>query len=105
MEALPGAQCFVARQVVCAALESSCARFVLAPGRADTRQLEKSLSSRDHAYWRFGTGNLDSLWTIPRQQGLDVRDELLKFHERFYSANVMKLVVLGKGARTIAGLR
>jgi insulysin len=61
-------------------------------------QLEKSLSSRDHAYWRFGTGNLDTLWKQPRAAGLDVRDELLKFHQRHYSANLMKLAIIGKRA-------
>lgn len=60
-------------------------------------QLEKSLSSKNHAYWRFGTGNLDSLWTLPRAQGLDPREELLKFHRKYYSANLFKLAVLGKG--------
>lgn len=61
-------------------------------------QLEKSLSSREHAYWRFGTGNLETLWTSPRAKGLDVRDELLKFHRQHYSANLMKLAVVGKRA-------
>ena len=28
--------------------------------------------------------------------GFDIRAELLKFHEKYYSANMMKLVVLGR---------
>lgn len=32
----------------------------------------------------------------PEKQGLNIRDELLKFHDKYYSANIMKLVVLGK---------
>lgn len=60
-------------------------------------QLEKSLSSKNHAYWRFGTGNMDSLWTDPRQNGLNPRDELLKFHQKYYSANLYKLAVVGSG--------
>ena len=46
-------------------------------------QLEKSLSSRTHAYWRFGTGNYETLWTGPKAKGLDVREELLKFHRKY----------------------
>ena len=60
-------------------------------------QLEKSLSSRDHSYWRFGTGNMETLWTEPRKAGLDPRTELLKFHAKYYSANLYKLAVVGKG--------
>ena len=34
--------------------------------------------------------------TLPRQQGLEPREELKRFHEQYYSANLMTLVVLGK---------
>ena len=59
-------------------------------------QLEKSLCRASHAYSKFGTGNLETLWNKPRDMGLDIRAELLKFHEKYYSANMMKLVVLGR---------
>ncbi|CAG8555128.1 27983_t:CDS:10, partial [Dentiscutata erythropus] len=59
-------------------------------------QLERSLSNPNHPYSRFGSGNLYSLKDVPHQKGLDIRNELLKFHERYYSANLMKLVVLGR---------
>lgn len=59
-------------------------------------QLDKSLSDPNHPYSHFGTGNAKTLWDDPRARGVDVRDELLKFHDRYYSANVMKLVVLGR---------
>ncbi|KDN45284.1 hypothetical protein K437DRAFT_256623 [Tilletiaria anomala UBC 951] len=59
-------------------------------------QLEKSLSDPSHPYSKFGTGNLKTLWDAPRSKGKSVRDELLKFHDRYYSANVMKLVVIGR---------
>jgi len=42
-------------------------------------------------------GNKETLLTIPSQRNQDVREELLKFHERYYSSNVMALTVLGKG--------
>ena len=59
-------------------------------------QLEKTLSDPKHPFSHFGTGNYQTLWENPKGKGLDVRDELLKFHDRYYSANVMKLVVLGR---------
>ncbi|PWZ00255.1 hypothetical protein BCV70DRAFT_206508 [Testicularia cyperi] len=59
-------------------------------------QLDKTLSDPTHPYSHFGTGNYQTLWENPKSKGLDVRDELLKFHDQYYSANVMKLVVLGR---------
>ncbi|WFD22426.1 insulysin [Malassezia equina] len=59
-------------------------------------QLEKSLCDHSHAYSKFGTGNLATLWEEPRSRGVDIRDELLQFHAKYYSANMMKLVVLGR---------
>jgi len=61
-------------------------------------QLEKSTSSKSHAYWRFGTGNKETLWDAPLAEGRKIREELIKWYEENYSANVMKLTVLGKGA-------
>ena len=55
-------------------------------------QLEKSLSNPDHVYSKFGTGNAETL------NGSDVRDQLLKFHAELYSANQMKLVLLGRNS-------
>lgn len=60
-------------------------------------QLEKNLSSPDHPYHQFGTGNLETLEEAPGREGIDVRDELIKFHSKYYSANIMKLVILGRG--------
>lgn len=59
-------------------------------------QLEKSLCDPAHPYSKFGTGNAATLWDAPKAQGRDVRAELLQFHETYYSANMMKLVVLGR---------
>lgn len=33
----------------------------------------------------------------PKEKGVDIRAELLKFHSEYYSSNLMRLVVLGKG--------
>ncbi|KAI8904966.1 Metalloenzyme, LuxS/M16 peptidase-like protein [Powellomyces hirtus] len=59
-------------------------------------QLEKDLSNPNHPYRKFGTGNLETLRDIPAQKGLDIRKILLEFHDKYYSANIMKLVLLGK---------
>ncbi|KAG0345812.1 Insulinase (Peptidase M16) [Podila humilis] len=59
-------------------------------------QLEKNLSNPDHPYSQFGTGNLETLQDAPGREGIDVRDELIKFHSKYYSANIMKLVILGR---------
>ncbi|RHZ61218.1 hypothetical protein Glove_349g94 [Diversispora epigaea] len=59
-------------------------------------QLVKSvLSNPRHPYSRFASGNLMTLRDDPIKQGIDVRDELLKWYDRYYSANYMKLCVLG----------
>ncbi|XP_021361137.1 insulin-degrading enzyme-like isoform X2 [Mizuhopecten yessoensis] len=59
-------------------------------------QLDRSLAKPDHDYVKFGTGNKDSLDTLPKSRGQDVREELLKFHSKFYSSNIMALCILGK---------
>jgi len=33
----------------------------------------------------------------PKEKGIDTRNELIKFYEENYSANLMHLVVYGKG--------
>ncbi len=45
-----------------------------------------------HPYSQFTVGSLESLADRP---GSPVRDELISFYEKHYSANVMRLVVLG----------
>lgn len=59
-------------------------------------QVEHFLSDPGHDYYKFGTGNLDTLKTIPEDKGIDVREALLKFHEKYYSSNIMALTVLDK---------
>lgn len=43
------------------------------------------------------TGNKYTLKTRPLELGLDVREELLNFHSKYYSSNLMTLAVVGKG--------
>eukprot|EP00644_Phytophthora_capsici_P009578 jgi/Phyca11/533442/estExt2_fgenesh1_pg.C_PHYCAscaffold_130175 len=59
-------------------------------------QLERGLGNHKHPYHKFGVGNKETLSTTPMEQGIDVRDALLKFYKEFYSASIMKLVVYGK---------
>ena len=59
-------------------------------------QLSKSVSNPKHPYHHFSTGNLETLRDEPKKRGVDVRKEFIAFHDKHYSANRMKLVVLGK---------
>ena len=59
-------------------------------------QLLKHLADPAHPYHKFGTGNASTLREKPKEAGVDVREELLTFHRTWYSANRMKLVVLGR---------
>ena len=58
-------------------------------------QLQRTTASKEHPYHKFGTGNLQTLKDIPEANSLDVRSALLTFYERFYSSNLMKLVIIG----------
>ncbi|GAY65837.1 hypothetical protein CUMW_244140, partial [Citrus unshiu] len=60
-------------------------------------QLRKHLSSEDHPYHKFSTGNWETLEVQPKAKGLDTRHELIKFYNEHYSSNLMHLVVYSKG--------
>ncbi|KYN28454.1 Insulin-degrading enzyme, partial [Trachymyrmex cornetzi] len=59
-------------------------------------QLHRSSVCSDHPFSKFGVGNRETLSTIPKQKGINVRNKLLEFYEKYYSANIMSLSVLGK---------
>lgn len=62
----------------------------------DGRRLFSALKATlndNHPYKHFAVGNLQ---TLKDSKERSLRDALLKFHEQYYSANTMKLVVLGK---------
>lgn len=59
-------------------------------------QLLYSLAEPQHPYSRFGWGNLRSLRDAPKASGLSLREELIKWHNKHYSSNLMTLVVLGQ---------
>ena len=59
-------------------------------------QLAKSLSNPKHPFYHFSTGNLQTLRDDPVARGIKIRDEFMRFHDEQYSANRMKLAVLGR---------
>ncbi|KAI9676006.1 MAG: Insulinase (Peptidase M16) [Caeruleum heppii] len=59
-------------------------------------QLSKTLSNPKHPFCHFSTGNLETLRDKPRERGVEIRQEFIKFYQKHYSANRMKLVVLGR---------
>ncbi|XP_033468874.2 insulin-degrading enzyme isoform X2 [Epinephelus lanceolatus] len=59
-------------------------------------QLEKATGNPNHPFSKFGTGNKLTLETWPSKDGIDIRQELLKFHSTYYSSNLMGLCVLGR---------
>ena len=52
-------------------------------------QLGRDYANPAHVLNRFATGNKDTLDTIPRSKGIDVREALLSFHEKYYSASLI----------------
>jgi insulysin len=59
-------------------------------------QLNKALANPQHPYCHFSTGSWKTLHDEPIARGVKIRDEFMKFHSTNYSANRMKLVVLGR---------
>ena len=53
----------------------------------------QEVMNQEHPFSQFSVGSLDTLADRP---GASVREDLLEFYDRFYSANLMRLVVLGK---------
>lgn len=59
-------------------------------------QLDKALANPRHPYCHFSTGSLETLKIEPEKRGIDIRQAFLDHHEKYYSANRMKLVILGR---------
>ncbi|CAM9473320.1 unnamed protein product, partial [Discosporangium mesarthrocarpum] len=58
------------------------------------QQVLKATANQKHPFSKFGTGNAETLRASPKQ-GVDTRQSLINFHEKYYSANTMRLCVLG----------
>ena len=59
-------------------------------------QLNKSLSIPKHPYCHLSTGNLEVLKIQPESRGINIRGKIMEFYDEHYSANRMKLVILGR---------
>ena len=60
-------------------------------------QIDKVLAVPTHDYAKFGTGNKSTLIDNLQAKSLNVRDELIKFHRKYYSSNIMAATILAKG--------
>ena len=61
-------------------------------------QILSFLSDEDNPLNRFSTGNLLSLKINSSTYNLNLEEELIKLHGRFYTADKMKLVLYSKGS-------
>ncbi|XP_065556618.1 insulin-degrading enzyme-like [Artemia franciscana] len=59
-------------------------------------QLDRITSNSGHPYSKFGTGNKETLDTLPKDKNVNVREALLQFHDEYYSSNIMGLCILGQ---------
>lgn len=58
--------------------------------------LLRVLSKDNHLAHKFCTGNLETLRDVPKKKKINIYNEVLKFYKKWYSANIMKLVILDK---------
>jgi len=58
-------------------------------------QVLRNTANSQHPFSKFGTGNLESLRGGEIGDG-NLREQLIRFYESHYSANLMKLVIMGK---------
>ena len=56
------------------------------------------LSKKNHPMNKFCTGTLETLKEIPKKQKIDIYEQVLLFYKKWYSSNIMKLVVLDKNS-------
>lgn len=55
----------------------------------------KNLVKEDHPLNSFSTGNLKTLSQIPEEKGFKIRDMMIEFYEKYYSANLMRVAIYG----------
>ena len=58
-------------------------------------QIEKARQNPDHPHSKFFTGNKQTLLLDTRKYGIDLREQLVEFYNKYYSANQMTLAVVG----------
>ncbi len=77
------------------AVESEYRLKIKDDGRRQWDVLQEQLDPA-HPMAKFTVGNLQTLANREGGEGRPVRDDLIDFYNQYYSANLMKLVVLGK---------
>ena len=55
-----------------------------------SNQIEKSTANPNHDFFKFGTGNKETLDIKPKAEGISVRDSLLEFHRQSGSLNILE---------------
>ena len=58
-------------------------------------QIEKSRQNPEHPHSKFFTGNKQTLLEDTKKAGLNLRNQLIEFYGKYYSANQMTLAVVG----------
>jgi insulysin len=58
-------------------------------------QLEKAKQNSDHPHSKFFTGNKQTLLEDTKRDGVNLRESLIEFYNKYYSANQMTLAVVG----------
>ena len=59
-------------------------------------QIVKDICDPKHPYSKFSTGNKFTLLDRPSKLGINTRQELIEFHKKYYSSNIMTVAILGK---------
>lgn len=57
-------------------------------------QINKARANQDHPFAKFFTGNKRTLLDDTKAAGIDLRNELIQFYNRYYSANQMTLAIV-----------
>lgn len=57
--------------------------------------VQTATAQSGHPVATFMWGNKKSLYTVPLQQGIAIRDRLMQHYRQYYSASCMCLAVLG----------
>lgn len=57
--------------------------------------MSQKLVESGHPLGKFTCGNIDSLYTKPKELGFSVRQKLVEFFEKYYHAGMMSLVISG----------
>eukprot|EP01028_Stygiella_incarcerata_P014040 TRINITY_DN891_c0_g1_i1.p1 TRINITY_DN891_c0_g1~~TRINITY_DN891_c0_g1_i1.p1 ORF type:complete len:1036 (+),score=270.16 TRINITY_DN891_c0_g1_i1:119-3226(+) len=60
------------------------------------QRLLQHVCREDHPMHNFSTGNLETLHDRPKREGIDIFEEMINFHKKYYTANRMKLCVVSR---------